>query len=764
MMATSMGPNFSGHPASMGHPGVTGHPMAPGMPHNPGQQGAPAGGMPHQFGGPMAVSAPGGQVNPALMGGMPPGANPNAHALQHLNPAQQQMFQQQQQQLQQQFNSPQAMAAMRQQQQLLQQQHARQALMAQHAFQQANMQGVNGMPMGMQLNQLNPQQLHQLRQSGRLGPAQHPQAQAIMAQQLALQQQQQQVQQQQQAQQQQVQQQQQQQQQQALHSQQMQGGPNPGQPMPMTAQNMASMQQQQNQLAASLQNQMANQQGQQQGQPQGPQPQQPGQQPQHTPQPSQAGTPAPTGPQTPAQTPAATPVQSNQMPTSQNQPQGPQTPAQPQPQPQPQQQPQPQAQNQPQNQPQMAAAAAQQIALTNSLMQQQRREGMKGQCLLKLMQFAEHLSGFPGPRTRDDLSYWTNFVIRFFSPNGVFRHSLHITDADDTTDKQYEIPYPAIARYFHTHFGGGVKNMQLIMDKGTTDRPLPGDCHCIENSKASLVYWFETGSHLVSSGTLRAQFDAEQKIELFEFLTTGHEEYISRRQVIEAAKPAHMWMKEWHKTNSQDGKQSPEMSKKGKGRQMKSPQTAPPEVLVDLPDSAVNSKGVTEGVFQFLEIVEVMGQMNPLFGFYHSNSGLGPYAALEQYVTTHINGAPQVMNGQPMQPQGPRTPSFGQFPMGASPAAAHMTLPGSPHMGSPAQGHMQAPGMQMQQSQQGTGSSGPSANTSPASNKRRRPSGVKAEDDGSGAPTPGGTGQVNGMPRAKPPTPRMPKRVKGNPA
>lgn len=42
--------------------------------------------------------------------------------------------------------------------------------MAQHAFQQANMQGVNGMPMGMQLNQLNPQQLHQLRQSGRLGP------------------------------------------------------------------------------------------------------------------------------------------------------------------------------------------------------------------------------------------------------------------------------------------------------------------------------------------------------------------------------------------------------------------------------------------------------------------------------------------------------------------------------------------------------------------------------------------------------------------
>lgn len=331
-------------------------------------------------------------------------------------------------------------------------------------------------------------------------------------------------------------------------------------------------------------------------------------------------------------------------------------------------------------------------------------------------------------------------------------------------DKQYEIAYPAIARYFHTHFGSGVKSMQLIMDKGLTDRPLPGDFHCIENQRASLVYWFESGSHLVSTGTLRVQFDSEQKIELFEFLTTGHEEYISRKQVIDAAKPAHMWLKEWHKVNSQDGKTSPEMSKKSKSKQLKSPQTQPPEVLVDLPDSAVNSKGVTAAVHQFLEIVEVMGQMNPLFGFCHGNPGVGPYAALEQYVSTYINGAHQAMNGQ-QGPQGaPRTPSYSQFPMGASPAAAHMNLPGSPHVGSPATGQMQAPGMQLQPSQQGTSSSGPSANTSPASNKRRRPSGVKTEDDGSGAGTPASV-QVNGVQgRGKPPTPRMPKRVKGNPS
>ena len=106
----------------------------------------------------------------------------------------------------------------------------------------------------------------------------------------------------------------------------------------------------------------------------------------------------------------------------------------------------------------------------------------------------------------------------------------------------------------------------------------------------------------MAQGTLRAQFDAEQKIELFEFLTTSQEEYVSRKQVIDAAKPAHNWMKEWKTVNSQDAKQSPEMTKKGKARQLKSPQSHPPEVLHDLPESAVNNKGVTDQVDQFLEV------------------------------------------------------------------------------------------------------------------------------------------------------------------
>ena len=106
---------------------------------------------------------------------------------------------------------------------------------------------------------------------------------------------------------------------------------------------------------------------------------------------------------------------------------------------------------------------------------------------------------------------------------------------------------------------------------------------------------------LVASGTLRAQFDSEQKIELLEFITTSHEEYVSRKRVIEGARPVHLWIKDWHHMNYPDNKQSPEMSKKGKAKAMKSPPSAPPEI--ELPETYLKQKmGITEAVFQFLEV------------------------------------------------------------------------------------------------------------------------------------------------------------------
>lgn len=71
--------------------------------------------------------------------------------------------------------------------------------------------------------------------------------------------------------------------------------------------------------------------------------------------------------------------------------------------------------------------------------------------------------------------------------------------------------------------------------------------------------------------------------------------------VTEAARPAHNWVKEWLKVNNQDSRLSPEMSKKGKAKTLKSPPNPPPDI--DLPPSAVKQNiGLTEGVFQFLEV------------------------------------------------------------------------------------------------------------------------------------------------------------------
>lgn len=165
-----------------------------------------------------------------------------------------------------------------------------------------------------------------------------------------------------------------------------------------------------------------------------------------------------------------------------------------------------------------------------------------------------------------------------------------------------------------------------------------------------------------------------------------------------------------------------------------------------------------------------MGYMNSLFTFSHTYPTLTAFGALDQYVQIFCL-PPQNGNVPMMLPQGgPRTPGMGQFPIGASPHLTHLPPPGSPHvMGSPAAGVMQAPSMHRSQSQQGPGSNVASANTSPAGTKRRRPSGVKAEDDMNGAPTsvptPSANPQVNGLQgKTKPPTPRMQKKQKVNPA
>lgn len=96
-------------------------------------------------------------------------------------------------------------------------------------------------------------------------------------------------------------------------------------------------------------------------------------------------------------------------------------------------------------------------------------------------------------KQQDDLNYWSDFVETFFSKNGVLRHSVWIVD--EQSAKQYEITFPALSRYFYTHFESGIQNMQLIAEKAK-EKPLPMNCHYVESPKSSFIYWFENGSQV----------------------------------------------------------------------------------------------------------------------------------------------------------------------------------------------------------------------------------------------------------------------------
>src|SRR5271170_914988 len=150
-------------------------------------------------------------------------------------------------------------------------------------------------------------------------------------------------------------------------------------------------------------------------------------------------------------------------------------------------------------------------------------------------------------------------------------------------------------------------------------------------------------------------------------------------------------------------------------------------------------------------MAEVFSAMTPLIQYSQNNPTITPREALEQMVRENALRASQMAMAQgnlnpSMQMPGQRTPGLNGPNQFASPGLAQLGLPvgqGSPHLGgpvhtpSPAQNHLAGPvAMVHQQSQQGSNLSGSqvtSANTSPhVTNKRRRASAVKLEEDGGG--------------------------------
>ena len=84
----------------------------------------------------------------------------------------------------------------------------------------------------------------------------------------------------------------------------------------------------------------------------------------------------------------------------------------------------------------------------------------------------------------------------FFAETGIFRYTIPNTDENEQPEKSYDITFHTLARYFHTQFNSGVKNIQLVMDKTTEFPPSNNGRHVLETHKANMVTWFEGGSHV----------------------------------------------------------------------------------------------------------------------------------------------------------------------------------------------------------------------------------------------------------------------------
>lgn len=124
---------------------------------------------------------------------------------------------------------------------------------------------------------------------------------------------------------------------------------------------------------------------------------------------------------------------------------------------------------------------------------------------------------------------------------------------------------------------------------------LPNGGHSVTSEKTSFIYWLANGHQLVTSGGLRVQFDQIGKIDVLEILTTSHEEFVPRAQLLRAA------------TESPEMKHSPNQSKatgkKAAQQRQKQAQTLQEQgPVAAVPNSIINDQGVTPSVQQFLEV------------------------------------------------------------------------------------------------------------------------------------------------------------------
>ena len=203
-----------------------------------------------------------------------------------------------------------------------------------------------------------------------------------------------------------------------------------------------------------------------------------------------------------------------------------------------------------------------------------------GQCILRLIAYQDILAN---PDRPHDLEFWEQFIGQTFSPSGSLRQQFYSIKSGG--DKSFQLQFPSLARYYHSYFAAGVRQILLQSFEHTQTKTGNGSVHITSNN-ASLTYVFDSDLRVTTNGQLRVLFNEMAQIEHLNISCSGWQEYIPRAALMQA--------------NSPDMKQSPKITNKNVKRtqgKANGPIAGPV-----IPSSGVGEWGVPQHISQFLEV------------------------------------------------------------------------------------------------------------------------------------------------------------------
>lgn len=202
-------------------------------------------------------------------------------------------------------------------------------------------------------------------------------------------------------------------------------------------------------------------------------------------------------------------------------------------------------------------------------------QSFSGQCILQLLSYQDVLAN---PERPHDIEYWQEVIHKYFSPHASVRQQVY--SRANNHDKSFQLNYPILARFYHSHFQNGVKQI-LMQSFEHSQEMLPNGGTHLYTTKATLTYVYNNNVRVITHGHIRVNFDIEQKIEHLYIAIKGWTEFIPRTLAVSLTSP-------------EQSRQSPRMNKKN-------PQRPTPQIP-RIPPSPVGGYGVPDQLIQFFEV------------------------------------------------------------------------------------------------------------------------------------------------------------------